>query len=303
MRYRSRIDHRNIPSRWCLTLGLLVASSLVTWNPACAQDDSAAALAERSAIVLRGKVVKTYASAEPTLAASKQTAVVMVLETLAGQEIVGEQNGKTATVVLHSPDRLKVGDEALFFGNPRFMGQSLTLADEGEILAAPGAAAPVDDARRGIQARRDRPVRERLEVAALVFRGTVESVRPLAAAAGPGNKPEPAGSEHDPEWQVAMVRVASPLRGGKAGDQVAVIFAASRDIVWFAAPKLSQGQDAIFVAHAADKEEGGRDRSAALATFLAQQTAYLVTKPSDVLAPTEEARVRGLLAQAKENKP
>src|SRR5436189_6002443 len=113
MRYRSRIDHRNIPSRWCLTLGLLVASSLVTWNPACAQGASAAALAERSAIVLRGKVVKTYASAEPTLAASKQTAIVMVLETLAGQEIVGEQNGKTATVVLHSPDRLKVGDEAL----------------------------------------------------------------------------------------------------------------------------------------------------------------------------------------------
>jgi len=302
MQHRSRIDHRNIPSRLCLTLGLLVASTLATWNQACAQDDTAAALAERSAIVLRGKVVKTNASAEPTLAASRQTAIVMVQETLAGQEIVGDQNGRTATVVLHSPDRLKVGDEALFFGNPRFMGQSLTLADEGEIPAGKGAAAAVDDARRGIQARRDRPVRERLEVSALVFRGTVESVRPLAAGAGPSNK-EPAGSEHDPEWQVAMVRVVSPLRGGKAGDTVAVIFAASRDIVWFAAPKLSQGQDAIFVAHAADKEEGARYPTGVLATFLAQQTAYLVTKPSDVLAPAEEARVRGLLAQTKENKP
>ena len=303
MQHRSRIDQRNIRSPLCLTLGLLVASTLVTWNQACAQDDTAAALAERSAIVLRGKVVKTNASAEPTLAASRQTAIVMVQETLAGQEIVGDQNGRTATVVLHSPDRLKVGDEALFFGNPRFMGQSLTLADEGEIPSGKGAAPALDDARRGIQTRRDRPVRERLETSALVFRGTVESVRPLAAAPGPGNKPEQAGSEHDPEWQVAMVRVATPLRGGKTGDAVAVIFAASRDIVWFGAPKLVQGQDAIVIAHAADKEEGGRYRSGVLTTFLAQQTAYLVIKPSDVLAPAEEARVRGLLTQMKENKP
>ena len=87
-----------------------------------------------------------------------------------------------------------------------FAGKSLTIADQGELVAGAGtpAAAELD---AHIQARHDRPLAARVATASLVFRGRVESDRALAPEA---DKPEPSrgeSSEHDPEWHVASVRV------------------------------------------------------------------------------------------------
>jgi len=265
-----------------------------------AQDHRARALAERSAIVVDGKVLKTNASEEPMLKASDRTAVILVRRMHAGRDIVGDQAGRTVTVILSRAGSLKIGDEALFFGNPRFAGKTLTIADEGEIVSKNAAAS--SDLQRGMQARKDKPILGRLASASLVFRGTVEAVRPLEAVAAEGKRPPALPTEHDPEWHVATVRVSTPLRGGDGGQVLTVLFPASRDIVWFHAPKLKPGQDAVFLAHLLTKENAARYRAAGVAASMEKPPAYFVAEPSDVLPASEEGRVRGLLSSAKEAK-
>jgi hypothetical protein len=283
-------------------LAVLALSTVMTSDRAFAQDESAQSLTERSAIVVRGKVLKTNASNEPMVAASSITAIILVHQMYAGSEIAGDQMGRAATVILSRPERLKAGEEALFFGNPRFVGRSLTIADEDEISSKAAISSALTVLERGVQARRDRPVLDRLTTASLVFRGSVETVRALDAGAEQ-SKPSPAPpSEHDPEWHVATVRVVTPLYGGEAGHVVTVIFPASRDVVWFNAPKLKPDQEAVFITHAPSREDAALYRASGLAAFLDKQPAYLVTEPSDVLPPSDEARVRGLLSRAKETK-
>lgn len=166
-----------------LLIAAAALSALLASGRALGQDDDAAALTERSAIVVRGKIVKSNASNEPMVAASAATAVIRITKMYAGSEIAGDQAGRTATVILSRPGSLKVGQEALFFGNPRFMGKTLTIADEGEIASNDAVSRAAPSLERRAQARRDRPVIERLASSTLVFRGVVETVRPLAAAA------------------------------------------------------------------------------------------------------------------------
>lgn len=281
--------------RMIAVLSLLVS---ITTSMAFAQTNAAQSLAERSTIILRGKILKTNASDEPLLAPSNVTVIVSVEHMYSGQEIAGDQTGHTATVILSRAEAVKEGEEMVFFGNPRFLGKSLTMADVGEM-----AAQAADSMERTAHAHRDQPVSRRLAVANMVFRGTVESVRPLERTAETQGKRAPApASEHDPEWEVATVRVVTPLRGGTAGQNLTVVFAASIDITWFNSPKLKPGQDAVFLAHSPNKEEELLYRSSGLSKFLEKQSIYLVTEPFDVLPPADEDRVRGLLATPKETK-
>ena len=285
------------PGRSPRTLLRLFATSLLFTTlisvASFAQDDTQK-LAERSSIVVLGKVLKTHASEEPLLAASSSTAVITVLEMYAGGEIAGNQKGRMVTVILHQPERLKEGEEMLFFGNPRFVGRTLTIADEGEVPA--GGAEARSSMNRGLQVRRDQPVLARLAAATIIFRGAVEKITPLAAQSAEGERSPAHPSEHDPEWQVATVRVITGMRGAEAGQSVTVLFPGSRDIEWFNAPHLRVGQEAVFLAHPVEKEEAERYRNRALTAILEKPSTALVTEPFDVLPASGEERVRGLLA-------
>src|ERR1700680_3203187 len=186
----------------------------------------ATALASRSPIVLSGTVVRLKASDEPLLAPSAATAVVKIDRILSGTDLVGDQSGRTATVILRDPNAVKPGSRALFFGNLRFAGKTITVADVGELpYPAGGGLTPALEAAVsfGTQSRRDAPVRARLAAADLVFRGTVESERPLEPTdASPAQR----RFEHDPEWHIASVRATSPIRGAQRGTVYAIVFPA-----------------------------------------------------------------------------
>jgi hypothetical protein len=210
----------------------------------------------------------------------------------AGAEIAGEQTGRKMTVVLsRSSTTMKPGTEGLFFGNPRFLGTSLTIADEGELPTAAAITATVA-LQEASQSRRDQPLAENIGTASSVFYGKVESEHALSAAA---TQPREPPSEHDPEWHVASVRVLKPIRGTDQGALVNVLFPASRDVIWFNAPKLTPGQEAIFITHDPDKNDAQFMRAAGVATFLEKQSAKVVSHTSDTLPPSDEARVRTLL--------
>ncbi len=165
-----------------------------------------------------------------------------------------------------------------------------------------GGPAMLSALEQGAQARKDAPIVDRIATAKLVFRGTVESVNPLERAAEENKQTNQPPSEHDPEWQVANVRISRPLRGSEAGQVVPVLFPASRDIMWFNAPKLKVGQDAVFLAHAPDKQDMRLAQNRGLAKLQEKEPVYFVTEPFDVLPPADEEHLRGLLASVKETK-
>ena len=284
----------------CASIGMSIFFSatvlLLSFGSLEAQETAVEKWAAQSAIVVSGKVLRVNASDDRLVPPSNRVAVISIQRMYAGSEIAGDQTGHTATIILSKPESLKPGEEAVFFGNPRFVGRTLTIADQGEIssrsLASFNAAL-----QRGLQARHDRPIVDRLNAATSVFRGSVEGVHPLES-----NEKNPAeSSEHDPEWQVATVRVTKPLRDGEAGQEITILFPGSRDIVWFNSPKLREGQDAIFIAHAPLKDEERLLGSRTAMSFVKEKSAYLVTQPFDVLSGENEERVRVLLS-TKETK-
>ncbi|TMQ03579.1 MAG: hypothetical protein E6J90_03135 [Deltaproteobacteria bacterium] len=266
----------------------MLALGMAAAGPAYAQRLSASALAERSSIIVRGTVVRAGASDEPMLAASPSTAVIKISHTYAGAEIAGDQTGLTATVILSRPGAVKDGTEAVFFGNPRFLGKTITIADDGELTDA-----SVPEIEKGIQARRDAPVRARLAGASTVFRGKVEKEAPLEVPANP--KLKQAGNEHDPEWHVATVRVTTPMKGGKKDAIVSVVFAASRDVTWVNSPKLRPGQEVVLITHKPTKDEEPLLRATGALAAMQKQPFELATDIHDVLPVADEARVRGLV--------
>ncbi len=284
-------------------VAVLAMWGTVTGGLAFAQDQ-AAMLAEHSSIIVLGKVLKTNASDEPMVPPSTQTAIISVQRMYAGSEIAGDQTGRTVTVILSRAAGLKEGEEAVFYANPRFLGKSLTVADESEVPSQSSGASAQAALEQGAQARRDKPILNRLAAASLVFRGSVETVQQLAVVteSKEGVRASAPPSEHDPDWHVATVRITTALRGGEAGQVVTVVFPASQDITWFNVPKLKPGQDALFLVHMRNKQEEPLYRASGLAKFLEKRPTYLVTEPFDVLPAADEARVRGLVAAAKEKK-
>jgi hypothetical protein len=253
----------------------------------------AAMLANRSAIVVLATVVKVAASEEPLLAPTSATAVIKIEQTLAGRELVGDQTGRTATVILNKPGDVKAGTKAIFFGNPRFIGKTITIADVDALPASARDAGGTQALAPALQDRKDAPVRARLNIAQTVFRGTVESVRPLEVESK--DKKSEQRNEHDPEWQVAMVRVASGMRGAEKGAVIPVIFAASRDIMWFNSPKPKPGEEKLFIAHRPQENEMGLLRAANVSSFIEKEHPVFVTDPFDVLPLSDEKRITGLL--------
>jgi len=280
-----------------LTRGLLAASLLLAPPSLTSAQttDAASALAARSTMIVRGTVTQVHATAEASQKPTAASIVITVTKMYAGSEFFGDQTGHQMTVVLANPGAVQVGSDALFFGKPRAGGKTVTLADEGEIALSRGVAEPPTLA-AAVQTLRDAPLRARLAVATLVIRGTVTSVRPLqAAAAAIAGRPAPR-DEHDPDWQVALVRVTTTTKGtAPVGQSIPVIFPASRDIIWFNVPKLHVGQDSIFLLHRPQTDELSAHRELAAFDRVDTQPTYLISHPLDVLPVSEGDHLHTLL--------
>lgn len=278
----------------------LLAFAAANIATAAAQSESEQALLARSAIVVRGKILRVNASDEPLVAASSSTAVIRILEMRSGREIAGDQVGSTATVILSRSGGLRAGVEALFFGNPRFLGTTLTIADEGEIVASAATDAMTAAVESSAKLRQDGLVTARIASASQVFRGVVEDIQRLGTAGGVGDEAKRApASEHEPEWSVASVRVVDPIRGAAKDALVKIVFAASQDIEWFNSPKPKPGQEAIFLTQKPDAEQGPQ----LLAVGASEgRLAEILSAPQDMLPVAEESRIQSLIVREKESK-
>lgn len=123
----------------------------------------------------------------------------------------------------------------------------------------------------------NRELLRRLDSAELVIVGTVREVRDPV-----GGRKVPGGTEHDPRWREAILRVRSVEKGRPESPTVTFLFASSRDVHWGDAPKAREGQEAIWLLRREQKPGLlGRD--------------LVVLDPLDALPPAELDRVRRLL--------
>ncbi len=224
--------------------------------------------------VFLGTVVRLNAATEAAIPLASNMAIVRVEDVLRAPPALGEQAGREITVQLREAEAAQEGQRAVFFTNPWLYGDSLAVL-EVDRREAQALGALREQVQSASQQEDDEALRERLGTSELVVVGTVVNTRPLAQGQ------TLRGSEHDPQWWEATIAVEAVEKGALQDPTVAVVFAASMDVLWFQAPKARVGQDGIWLLHRQPIQD-------------MNVTAYAVVDPLDVLQRDQLARVRRL---------
>src|SRR5256885_2091905 len=116
----------------------------------------------------------------------------------------------------------------------------------------------------------------------------VEQVRPAELVAASG-RPKRI-TEHDPDWQEAIIQVEDGLKGAQAGEQVVVRFPGSHDVAWVGTPRFAVGQEGTFLLHK-DSTTGSPS------TMIAGRSvpAYTALHKLDVLPKQDAPHIRDLI--------
>jgi len=228
--------------------------------------------------VFRGTVLHRGVATFADVPVNKDTVVVRVDQILQGPDILHDFAGQPITVQLAAKQKVAEGDEHVFHTHGWIYGAGLAVVADD--LSSASVASRVNAA---LQSRVTQSLRSRASQAELVVSGEVKEIR---QAARPAHAPI---SEHDPEWQEAVVRVGHVAKGArsKSTREVVVRFAASRDVKWARAPKFNVGQQGVWMlGHKAKKE------AAAMRLFAAApKTQYVVVDPEDFHPQDQAARV------------
>jgi len=273
-------------SFWLALCGCTNAAS-----PQAANDQ--AALMKKSSIVFFGTVSQLAATSFADVPKSAQTIVVHVDTILKKPAAVSLKKGDNVTVEVKDASGFQEGTQATFFTDGWIFGSGVAVKELGHV---PGLAGePVQAGSAGAKAQgqapeqlNDQELRDRMKASDFVVVGRVTDVRKW-------NVPKPKSgaplhvTEHDPDWQEAVVEVQSVLKGGKVkGNKVVVRFPSRNDVAWVHSPKFTKNQKGIFCLN--------RDQTTGVPTTkTGGQQAYTCLEHGDALPLSEEARVRALL--------
>ena len=249
-------------------------------------------------IVLVGTVVGP-AILEGAVTAEGEAVTVKVEKILRPEapSVISGFEGGNVTVQLLEPGSLGPGDSATFYTRLGSMGRGLTVIELAHILI-PGvgameervmaAAAATESALAGLS---NSALRAQIQQADVVLLGRVMAIREIPAAALATEELRPL-SEHDPNWQQAVVEVQEGIKGLEGTTRrISVRFAASTDIRWFQSPKLTVGEERIFMLD--------RDEITAVALAMPGVDAVMGTlvDRKNVLAKDQIERVKSLLRE------
>lgn len=248
--------------------GVLVASLLVSVSHFAHAQDLEANRA-RAPFVFLGTVAEG-----PVAGAVEANSRLVVVDEIYLQKGTFENQTGKQIEVLNAPARLQDKGRYVFYTEPvrfgdRVVVRIVDVADQAAPATASQAAAAKQDT--AIQFQR-REITERAALAELVVTGTVTSVRQLERTAPPRD------TEHDPDFRVARVKVERALKGKPPGGEIEVVFAASRDVQWFKAPKFQSGDRRILFLQ--------RPTPAVAALGVSQQR-WTVLNPSDARPITD----------------
>lgn len=269
---------------------MLLALALAFPGAGAVAQMSRATLVQQSDIIFIGTVTQVGAVAAPEVPASPRTIVVRIDTLLEKPAAVSLATGDSVTVETVRAGSLKPGTQATFYTTGWIFGQGVAVREVGH---EPGhSPVVVADQQEAIARARlevnDTDLKAHIQRAAMVVEGRVEQVRPAEFAAAP-TRPKRI-SEHDPQWQEAIIQVQAGLKGAQAGEQVVVRFPGSRDVAWVGTPRFTAGQEGTFLLHN-DSTTGSPKAMLAGRSVLA----YTALHKVDVLTKQDATRVRALI--------
>src|SRR6266568_8634384 len=229
---------RSIPSslvslscreRHMRTRSLIVPVVLISLAVPLSAQMSRAALVRQSDIIFAGTVTRA--------------GVIRVDQVFEKPAAVSLMKGDSVTVLparAGSPP-LKPGMQATFYTTGWIYGRWITVREVGHEAIGPqlatvtggaGGTTQQDLVARARQQVNDADLKARIQAAAMVVVGRVEQLRPMVYSP-PGAPARPKRfTEHDPNWQEAIIHVDEGLKGATAGERVVVRFPGSRDVAF-----------------------------------------------------------------------
>src|SRR5213592_4287405 len=190
---------------------------------------------------------------------------------------------------------LNPGMQATFYTTGWIYGRWITVREVGHEAIGPQLAtvagtgtAQQDLVARARQQVNDADLKARIQAAAMVVVGRVEQIRPPAYTGAPARPKR--FTEHDPNWQEAIIHVDERLKGATAGERVVVRFPGSRDVAFVGTPKFAAGQEGTFLLQ---KDTATGSPLALMAGQPVQ--AYTALHRLDVLSKQDAQHVRTLM--------
>jgi len=252
---------------------------------------SRTALVKQSDIIFIGTVTQLGAVAVPEVPASARTVVVRVDQVLEKPAAVALATGDSVTVQTLRPGSLKPGTQATFYTTGWVFGRGVAVREVGH---EPGRSPVVAAAQQEAVSRarlevNDADLKAHIQRAAMVVAGRVEQVRPAELTPPAPARPKRI-TEHDPDWQDAIIQVEDGIKGAQVGEKVVVRFPGSPDVAWVGTPKFAVGQEGTFLLH---KDSTTGSPHAMIAGQSVQ--AYTALHKVDVLSKQDATRVRALI--------
>jgi hypothetical protein len=84
-------------------------------------------------------------------------------------------------------------------------------------------------------------LRDELKKAVIVIQGTVIETDIKVEI------PLSLESEHNPEIKKAIIEIKTVLKGNVSDKRITVLYSSSDDVMWYNSPKLTKGQEGIFL--------------------------------------------------------
>jgi hypothetical protein len=243
-------------------------------------------------IIFIGTVDALNAVAVQSLKASPNTSIVVVEKVLKKPDAVALAPSDRVTVLAEENSTpLQKGVRGLFITEGMIYGASLAVRMVSwEPAPAVATAATQEESRATakLQELTDKALRESIQSVEMVVVGRVKEIRAASAVELTPN--EQRISEHNPEWQEAIVEVQEMLKGPAGISEIVVRFPASQDIMWVGYPKLKTGQESTLLLRQ-DQISG-----ASKATLGGQSvTAYMAITRKDVLQKADSQSVKRVL--------
>lgn len=223
---------------WFALLALIVSVAPVAYG----QDIKPEWLTESNPVLI-GTVLRLGESSVDGVKASRNTAVLKVDVLLSKPEGVLMADGDEITIELLDPTQFRVGSRATFYTQIWIVGEGVAVKEIGhepmprDAVLAAASVAPMRQ--RLYQAR----LKQRLDAAETIALGKVVEIRTARTA----TTQRRLYTEHDPNWQEAVIQVDSLLKGAAGRSQLVVRFPGSVDVQFFGAPKFEVDQTGIFL--------------------------------------------------------
>ena len=263
------------------TRSLIVPIVMISLAAPLSAQMSRVALVRQSDIIFAGTVTRA--------------GVIRVDQVFEKPDAVSLMKGDSVAVLAARAGSLNPGMQATFYTTGWIYGRWITVREVGHEAIGPQLAtvagtgtAQQDLVARARQQVNDADLKARIQAAAMVVVGRVEQIRAPAYTGAPARPRR--FTEHDPNWQEAIIHVDEGLKGATAGERVVVRFPGSRDVAFVGTPKFAAGQEGTFLLR---KDSATGSPLALMAGQTVQ--AYTALHRLDVLSKQDAQHVRTLM--------